>query len=331
MSSKDAEVSRWAVELLGSPVEIGPLAGGANNHLFRCRGPNGTFVIKRYREQNFGAEVSRRQAEIGFLRHAAVCAERFVPALLAVNETQEMIAMTAIEGEPYREGEPVPASAVRAALTFYRRLNADPERLAAYPIAAREGYLSVCAHLEHVEQRVSSLDVAHLPVDLRQAASVALDRLRKFFDAARDQLLAAVAAGELTDRIDRDEALISPGDFGFHNALAVQGTPVFLDFEYAGFDDPAKTLADFFLQPRVPVDRGFFNEAADAMALRGDAQRLKRRVSMLGRLLAAKWQAIILAPLDPHRYSAFSGRYGEGQRSELLRRLQLSARNTRFG
>jgi len=90
-------------------------------------------------------------------------------------------------------------------------------------------------------------------------------------------------------------------------------------------------LADLFLQPRVPLDPGCFDEALEAMALRDNAAQLKRRAAMLGRLLAAKWQAIILAPLDERRYPAFSSRYGDRQNAELLRRLQLSLRETRFG
>ncbi len=331
MTPPDAEVGRWATELLGTPVDIEPLAGGANNHLFRCRGPRGTLVIKRYREQNFGAEVSRREAEVAFLRHAAVLANRFVPALLAVHESQEMIAMTAIEGHPYVEGEPVPAAAVRAALQFYRDINADRDRVRRYPLPAREGYLSITAHIAHIEGRVAGLGIGHLPGPLQPGARAALDRLRENFDLARRHIVAAITHGELDDAIGREQALISPGDFGFHNALCVNGAPIFLDFEYAGFDDPAKTLADLFLQPRVPIDPGYFDEAAEAMALRGDTSALKRRAAILGRLLAAKWQAIILAPLDERRYPAFSSRYADRQNAELLRRVQLSLRETRFG
>ena len=41
---------------------------------------------------------------------------------------------------------------------------------------------------------------------------------------------------------------LSPSDFGFHNALRTPaGTMVFLDFEYFGWDDPAKTGFGFFV------------------------------------------------------------------------------------
>ena len=51
-----------------------------------------------------------------------------------------------------------------------------------------------------------------------------------------------------------DEKIISPSDFGLHNAkLNRDHRLTFFDFEYAGWDDPAKTIADFFAQPRFPA------------------------------------------------------------------------------
>ena len=48
--------------------------------------------------------------------------------------------------------------------------------------------------------------------------------------------------------LEEDEKIISPSDFGLHNAkLGEDGKLAFFDFEYAGWDDPAKTIADFFL------------------------------------------------------------------------------------
>jgi len=56
---------------------------------------------------------------------------------------------------------------------------------------------------------------------------------------------APLAAGEIC---------LSPSDFGFHNSLIDEaGRFTFIDFEYAGRDDPAKLICDFFCQPALPV------------------------------------------------------------------------------
>ncbi len=47
-----------------------------------------------------------------------------------------------------------------------------------------------------------------------------------------------------------DEMTLSPSDFGFHNCIKDRkGDIYFLDFEYFGFDDPAKLVGDFLLHP----------------------------------------------------------------------------------
>ena len=42
---------------------------------------------------------------------------------------------------------------------------------------------------------------------------------------------------------------VSPSDFGFHNIIKKNNKLFFIDFEYAGLDDPIKLLCDFYCQP----------------------------------------------------------------------------------
>src|SRR5439155_21002106 len=54
--------------------------------------------------------------------------------------------------------------------------------------------------------------------------------------------------------IAADQRTLSPSDFGFHNALRqADGRIIFLDFEYFGWDDPAKMIADFLLHPAMEL------------------------------------------------------------------------------
>lgn len=330
MSVIDSAVHEWARDLLGSQVKVWPLSGGANNHLFSCRSPEGELVIKRYREQNFGAKVSRRQAEITFLKHAIQTAPEFVPQLLAAHDSDEMIAMSRINGDVYPAGASVANPDVEAAIRFYRQLNEDKERVGHYPISAREGYLSISEHLTHIEQRLAALSADRVPADVRRAARTAIDAVKRRFDKAKEVSLRSIATSEVSDQLPPENARLSPGDFGFHNALRIGRTPIFIDFEYAGVDDPAKTVADFFLQPKVPVDPALFEQVASAMAISMPVGTLKTRSRLLGRLLSTKWLAIILAPLDEARYLPFNARYGAEASAELSRRLSLISRQTLF-
>jgi hypothetical protein len=286
------------------------------------------LVIKRYRAQNFGAQVPRRQAEVAFLKHASFTAPEFVPQLLAAHDSNEMIALSRVNGDAYPAGASVADSDTEAAIRFYRQINEDRELVVRYPIAAREGYLSISEHLSHIERRVAALSAAHAPADVRRTARTAIDSVKRRFDKAKEVSLRSIATCEVIDQLPPANTQLSPGDFGFHNALRRAGTPVFIDFEYAGVDDPAKTLADFFLQPKVPVGSALFEQAADGMAISLPVGALKTRSRLLGLLLFVKWLAIILAPLDQARHSPFRARYGAQTSAELSRRLNLVSRQT---
>ncbi len=323
MACCETEVVEWAKQLCGASAIIAPLEGGANNHLFRCRGPSRELVIKRYREENFTASVSRRAAEVTFLKYATECAPKFTPELIAVHDKHEMIAISAINGMSYAAGQPIPAESIGAAVEFYRLLNKDRHHVSNYPIRAREAFLSIGAHLRNVEGRISRLEVGHLPGEMQPNAQAILTQLLQRIDAVRTEARIAIAAGDLDDAIDPQNLQISPGDFGFHNALLVDRSPVFFDFEYAGSDDPAKTLADFFLQPSRPIDRRKVDALMTTMAINIPIELLRRRVRMLSRILELKWATIILSPLERARYAAFEYRYGAQSLVEIGHRINL--------
>ena len=51
------------------------------------------------------------------------------------------------------------------------------------------------------------------------------------------------------------ERALSPSDFGFHNAKISEGGSIkFLDFEYFGWDDPAKLVGDVLLHPAMNLN-----------------------------------------------------------------------------
>src|SRR5207244_11655608 len=76
---------------------------------------------------------------------------------------------------------------------------------------------------------------------------------------------------------------LSPSDFGFHNALlADDGRLRFLDFEYAGWDDPAKLVCDFFCQPACPVPMNHYSDFAKQVAtLTSDPALHRMRMDLL--------------------------------------------------
>jgi hypothetical protein len=92
-----------------------------------------------------------------------------------------------------------------------------------------------------------------------QAWSFVQEQLRPAWEQVRAQIAGQTDAQTEPELIPAGRCL-SPSDFGFHNALlAEDGNLRFIDFEYAGWDDPAKLVCDFFCQPELPVDLRYWD------------------------------------------------------------------------
>ena len=92
----------------------------------------------------------------------------------------------------------------------------------------------------------------------------------------------------------------------------------FVDFEYAGWDDPAKMVADFFLQPEVPVDQKFFDSFLQETVKGPQAELQKSRIDILCPVFAVKWCCIIMNPFVRERAQA--GHYANPTRDETERK-----------
>ena len=106
--------------------------------------------------------------------------------------------------------------------------------------------------------------------------------------------------------VQPDDRCLSPSDFGFHNAVLTEHSQLtFFDFEYAGWDDPAKTICDFFCQPKVPVSLDFYDVFASAIAACASSpEKVRARADRLLPLYRIKWCCILLnefLPVDEQR------------------------------
>ena len=158
-----------------------------------------------------------------------------------------------------------------------------------------------------------------------------VDELGSLVEETRETITIGLpAAGFASNsRLTDLERLVSPSDFGFHNVIRrPDGGLSFIDFEYGGWDDPAKLWADFFLQPRIPVPARFECEFLDAVLSHVPADRRRNHVArcrLLWPIFAIRWVCIILNPFLPgwlNRRPSL-GKAIDGVRQERVARAQL--------
>lgn len=249
------------------------LPGGANNRVFRVRLQEKSALLKEYFHHP-GDPRDRLHAEFSFSKFAWDAGLRCLPEPLASDPSNHLGLYEFIEGRPVSE---VTRDAVQQALDFFRELNRHKDAAQGLPVAS-EACFNIAEHLQCVEWRVQRL------VSVEDAAATRF---------VRDELTPRwrAIAGRAYDETPV-ERCVSPSDFGFHNALLeATGRLRFIDFEYAGWDDPAKMVCDFFCQPARPVPReflGMFESVADP-----------KRVEQLMPVYQTKWCCIVLNDFLP--------------------------------
>jgi hypothetical protein len=107
---------------------------------------------------------------------------------------------------------------------------------------------------------------------------------------------AAAAGIDLAAYMPHADRRLSPSDFGFHNSLRTDGGRLrFLDFEYGGWDDPAKTVADFFCQVAMPVAPEHLGLVVEVLASGlAEPGPFRTRVALLLPVYRVKWCCIVL-------------------------------------
>lgn len=274
----DHAAERMAASLAGMPAALSPLPGGGNARLWRARLADGSAaVLKRYRDDG-----RRRDAtEVAALR---LCAEHGLAGVpLVLGAADGWALLTALPGgrpqPPYRPG--------------------DLDGLAAW--AGRFWALSRQRPV-FAPASEACLEAGDLPRWLarRRArcealgdGSPALALLR----AEADPLIAA-ACRRLPDPPSEQDRCLSPSDFGFHNALrAPDGALALVDFEFFGWDDPAKLAGDALLHPGSALSPGERAGLRTRLLAALPAPALASRLAAMLPALCASWAMIVLNPL----------------------------------
>ena len=275
------------------PITLHSCGISGNNRVFVVCGPRDERVIAKAYFHHRSGERDRLDAEWKFLIHAIRAGVTCVPRPIGRDDGARIALYEFIEGRAPAVTAIGPDE-VAAAAAFITALNATNPG-AALPDAADAAF-SIASHCAVVERRLARLTESGMSGD-SEALSL-LAELSTFWK----QTEKAVVNGarrfgiEPEQPIPPGERLISPSDFGFHNALIrPDGAFAFIDFEYAGHDDMAKLVCDFFLQPAVPVDPTLLEHFLPAIAARAERPDLVRaRIALLRPVFGVKWCCIML-------------------------------------
>lgn len=284
--------------MVRSLIKLVPLSGGGNNRGFRVEGAGLPFFLKAYARRP-GDKRDRLKTEFEFCSFVWGQGLRSVPRPLAKDAQRHVGAYEYIEGRLLKEKD-VTASRVKEAVRFFLDINKRRRTAAARRLGpASEACFSIKAHLELVDGRVKRLrKISGTTPIHRAAARFVREELKPVWEDTVAHVCASAAAQKLSlvAVLPQDRRCLSPSDFGFHNAILTRnGRLRFIDFEYAGWDDVAKTVCDFALQPRLRFPPKLLPRFSRPLLKHfGHAKEDLARARLLFPVFALKWCCIIL-------------------------------------
>lgn len=273
---------------------IDQVFGGGNNRCYVVATENQQYFLKHYYKDSSDLR-NRLNVEYKFASYIWELGIRSIPQPIGYDANNSMGVYEYIQGRKLESYE-IGKNEINKALEFIGLLNKKNfDKLQNVPNASEACY-SIADHIQVVDNRMEKLRNIPNEDDIDQAANDFInDELIPKWITIKNSIYFQ-AKNEIEKTLSLKERILSPSDFGFHNVLLDANNEIkFFDFEYAGWDDPAKLVCDFFSQPAVPVSINYFQDFAKTVAnLTSDPAWAQHRMQLLFPLIRAKWCCIAL-------------------------------------
>ncbi|MCX7712461.1 MAG: hypothetical protein N2035_02155 [Chthoniobacterales bacterium] len=282
----DDDVNEIAKFLLGSDnYEIYPLHSGGNNSIFIAKREKIKIVIKKY-FRDLRDKRDRYDTEKKFY----LLELENTPKSLFWNDQKKIAAFEYIEGNIPNE---VTSDDIQNIVKWICYIQKKRDSFVAKEISlASDACLSIRDHIFSLKRRIDKLLNGNLKHkgfmdffqnELYPKAQKIINFVEKSFSSKLDY------------KIVENYQILSPSDFGYHNILKGKDNKLwFFDFEYSGWDDPAKLICDFFCQPQVSVPLGFSENFINALVEFTGDKEIANRFEILYPLHQVKWACILL-------------------------------------
>ena len=313
-------------QLIGRTVDAAERVGsGRNSRVYRVRSGKDIFAAKFYFRPTADGR-DRLQVEFSALRFLWTHGVRCIAEPLRADAARQIGLYQFVDGLPV-DARRAASIDVEQLLSFVRTLKSlAAERDAAHLNPAAEAFFRPAGIVENVRQRLARLEsVAGKGPAFEALHRFLRNEFRSTLDAVGERAQSAVD-GELRHEF----RTLSPSDLGFHNTVRrPDGQLVFLDFEYFGWDDPAKTLADSLLHPLMQLSVERKQQLSNGFdEIFGGDPGWEERVRRLYPLFALKWCMILLNEFRPDQVER--RRYVDGSAEEVqaIQMRQLEAART---
>ena len=231
------------------------ISGGKNNRIYKVVCQNdANYVLKHYYHHPLD-DRDRMDTElraIKLLRHNDV---ECVPKLLNEDRIARVAVFDYIEGNKIADITDSDIDQAADFLCAIKRIS-DETDPGSMPFAS-EAFFSATRIIENIQERLDRFkgvpDNTRFSAELDDFLEINFCPAFEYYSRRCIDCFDELNISAISD-LKQHERVLSPSDFGFHNGIkGKDGLIKFVDFEYFGWDDPAKLICDFVMHPAMEL------------------------------------------------------------------------------
>ena len=271
------------------------IKGRGNSRIYKLNFINSQYaVLKIYPDRQLD---NRKRIETEFIAIDLLGkAGLSVPEALAMDTDTNWAVYSWVEGSP-RECDD---TFIQEAANFIQKLNKlskDNKSLINIPLASE-----ACLSGAELERQINNR--------FKLLKSISEKKLHTFLDEVfyptyikNIEIAKSIMGAEYETSIPLSLQIISPSDFGSHNAIKdLSGKTIFIDFEYFGWDDPVKLISDFYWHPAMNLTEKqrnlWLNRIKNIFINNND---FDKRLTAYLTIFGLRWCLILLNEFLPNR------------------------------
>lgn len=286
------------------PLKVVSLKRDGNNQILKCQDSRGLYVIKKY-YSSASMKNNRGETEFSSLNYMYSNGISNIPQPILSNGQSAVYSF--MLGSPLKTTPKNWTNIAKQLISFLASLKklsdiTDLDKLS----NATDSRTRLSDYFSKIDERLKKIQEGVIKrSEFSEAKSFIDSELIPYKEKLFANILNQINNENLSLELvfPKEEKILSPSDFGLHNCLVTdEGHVNFIDFEYFGWDDPVKLLADFIFHAGHEVPNTFkeylYNEF---MSLFQNKSNLVKRFHIVSKLIEFEWILIVLNVLDPQK------------------------------
>lgn len=266
------------------------MKGGINNGVIRIKDENNKkYALKIYRNMKGKNRRDTMHCEITFLKYLEKLKIANTTKVLIRDENNRIALLKWIDGE-----KPMNLSNdnILQISDFLKNIN-NEERIEKKIQYAAEPLITLHSFTNNIQDKLKQLEIIMPETELEKIISSWIKSTLMPNILLQLNHLENVSYNTCWNTTDMGKYL-TPSDVGIHNTILNGKDMFFIDFEYAGYDDISKTLADWTLQPEYLFTKKQTELLLDTLTAWTKCKAWIDRYYHIRKIISLKWVIIML-------------------------------------